>query len=83
MYLNVSIYKEERISHWKNEKLNKSCKIHSTQLDNGDYRFTIMGYNPLPCKAFEGSFYILAKWLMENGWKHDTSKADIKILTNI
>lgn len=83
MYLNVSIYKEERISHWENEKLKKSCKIHSTQLDNGDYRFTIRGYNPLPCKAFEGAYSILYQWLKANGWEHNTKEPDIIIVTNI
>lgn len=71
---------ETRISHWKNAKANKYCKVCSTKMPNGEWRFEIRGYNPLPCKAFEGTFGVLAKWLLDNGWVHDTSKADIIII---
>ena len=72
--------KEIRISHWKNDKANKTCKVVSNKMYTGDWSFEIHGYNPLPCKVFVGSFNILAKWLIDNGWEHDKSKADIIII---
>ena len=71
---------EHHISHWVNHKANKHCTVHSVKLDNGDWRTTITGYNPLPCKAFEGSFYVLADWLKNNGWEFDFSKAKVIII---
>ena len=78
-----SIINETRISHWKNTTINKYCKVVSNKLPNGDWNFEIRGHNPLPCKGFVGSFGVLAKWLLDNGWVHDTSKADITILKSI
>lgn len=74
---------ETRISYWKNATLNKRCKVVSNKMYTGDWSFEIHGYNPLPCKVFVGSFGVLAKWLIDNGWVHDTSKADIIILKSI
>lgn len=57
-------------SRWK--KGDKNCTVFGTKNQNSDdYTFVIRGWNPLPCKKFTGSYTILAKWLMENGWVRD------------
>ena len=70
-------FTEIRTSNWLNINTGKSCKIISTKLDNGDWRFAFSHWNPFPCKVMEGSFSVLAEWLLANGWVHDKSKADM------
>lgn len=80
IYARSSTHKETRISHWYNKALGKRCRVCSTLMTCGDWSFTILGYNPLPCKSFVGSFHILYQWLIDNGWEHNCTQPDIIII---
>lgn len=57
-------------SYWK--KGDKKCTVYGTRKMNcTDYTFCILGWNPLPCKEFTGSYLILANWLKSNGWERE------------
>lgn len=57
-------------SRW--HKGDKRCRIvGEKEFNDGDYTFRIYGWNPLPCKSFVGSYEILARWLVEQGWERE------------
>ena len=57
-----------RVSRWQHIASGKICAVVSKNKGGAVSEFSILGYNPLPCMTFQGTYTILAKWLQENGW---------------
>lgn len=68
MYKNIKVCK----SAWK--KGDKICVIFGRkELNEMDFTFRIKGWNPFPCKSFKGTYWVLADWMVANGWERYVS----------
>ena len=58
------------VSEWKNEIINKTCRIIGTyKNDERTGVFTFRGHNPFPCFSMTSRYHTIAKWLRDNGWE--------------
>lgn len=51
-----------------NLNADKTCKVISTRLNNGNLSVVFSGWNPFPCYRMETSWEVFTKWMEANGW---------------